>query len=227
MTWYGNGNVGIGTTSPNGPLHIEATFSIANSGNFGMRKAPLVVGNGDGTSDCLLIDGNQIDQARESGVLNLNPTSSSDISLARGGGNVGIGVENASEKLHVKGDVKIEGDLEVTGSSATKFPQPDYVSAWTNSPDGASLEFTHNLGGNPDNYVVDLQFKDSGNNIHNIGYGLFWKTWNIKTVPTLSYDVDQHGAAWTHLTNNKIYVSIGVSDSYVYHVRVRIWNYGD
>jgi hypothetical protein len=99
-----NHAVGVATTTPNGPLHVQnSTINIDAGSNLADRIAPLVVGDGDGTSVCILIDGNQIEQAQGSQALNLNHTSSSNILLANGGGEVGVGTTTPSSKLHING----------------------------------------------------------------------------------------------------------------------------
>lgn len=118
-----SGYEGIGTTSPNGPLHVESSISINSGTNFANRVAPLVVGDGDGTAACLLIDGNQIEQSDASSVLHLNLTSPGKVVIAQGGGNVGVGASSPDAKLEVAGQVKITGGSPGAGrvltSSAT------------------------------------------------------------------------------------------------------------
>ncbi|MFZ1946130.1 MAG: hypothetical protein WAW06_01125 [bacterium] len=110
-----SGYEGIGTATPNGPLHVESDISVASGTNLADRAAPLVVGDGDGTGACLLIDGNQIDQADASSVLHLNYTSPAKVSVAVGGGNVGIGTSSPDTKLEVAGQVKITGGAPGAG----------------------------------------------------------------------------------------------------------------
>jgi hypothetical protein len=99
------GNVGIGTTEPNGPLHVESSININSGSNFADKIAPLVVGNGDDpTGTTLLIDANQIEQSRETDNLYLNFNSQADVILAYGGGKVGIGTSSPDTKVEIHGD---------------------------------------------------------------------------------------------------------------------------
>ena len=113
------GNLGIGTASPNGPLQVESDINITSGANLGDRVAPMVVGDGDGTGPCLLIDGNQIEQGSASSVLHLNYSSSADVTIAQGGGNVGIGTTSPDAKLEVAGQVKITGGSPGDGKVLT------------------------------------------------------------------------------------------------------------
>jgi hypothetical protein len=101
-----------------------------------------------------------------------------------------------------------------------RFPAPHYDSGWVPAPGSPTWEktLTHNLGGNTDDYIVDLQFKDTRNpgslGIHQFGYG---------------GDADdvQHsgtwGAWWNNLTTSQIQVWWGSVDTSAGEVRVRIW----
>ena len=111
----GGGNVGIGTSTPNGPLHIESNLNIGSGANLANRVAPVVVGDGDGTSACILIDGNQIDQANPSSGLYINYNSSSDVLIAQGGGNVGIATATPN------GPLQVESGININNPGATNF----------------------------------------------------------------------------------------------------------
>ncbi|MCP4568203.1 MAG: hypothetical protein GY841_11555 [FCB group bacterium] len=122
-----SGNVGIGITSPNGPLHVESGMSIANSDHFVNREAPLVVGDadGDGSGACLLIDGNQIEQATGY-KLSINAISPEDVVMVVGGGNVGIGTNTPAYKLDVNGNINVSGSYNVK-KNGVNYTHPDYV----------------------------------------------------------------------------------------------------
>ena len=97
------------------------------------------------------------------------------IFFARGSdGNVGIGQSAPTAKLDVNGTVKatagdVAGDLKVSGAykgtigpnGGAPFPRPAYDSGWVAISPGEQKRLTHNIGGNTDNYVVDMQFKGS------------------------------------------------------------------
>ena len=115
------GHVGIATTAPNGPLHVESAININNTGatNFADRIAPVIIGDGDGTGACLLIDGNQIEQANPASDLYINYNSSGNVLVAQAGGNVGVGTSDPGAKLEVAGQVKITGGSPGEGKVLT------------------------------------------------------------------------------------------------------------
>ena len=115
------GRVGIATTSPNGPLQVESGININNTGatNFANRIAPVIIGDGDGTSACLLIDGNQIEQANPASDLYINYNSSGNVLIAQAGGNVGVGTSDPGARLEVAGLVKITGGSPGEGKVLT------------------------------------------------------------------------------------------------------------
>ncbi len=117
----------------------------------------------------------------------------------------------------IPGNISVSGDIDVLDNeikSYKGFPTPNYDSGWVAIGKGTTITLTHGLGGNRDNYVVDLTFKRMAtDNIHNYVYGLN-SVWP-----------GMQGAAWSALTANQIKVRRGDSDLYVDSVRVRIWVY--
>jgi hypothetical protein len=67
------------------------------------------------------------------------------------------------------GNVAIDGDLTVSGAykgdigpnNGAPFPRPAYNSGWVAIAQDSTITLTHNIGGTVDNYVVDMQFKDT------------------------------------------------------------------
>jgi hypothetical protein len=118
-----------------------------------------------------------------------------------------------------------------TGGTAPAggFPRPNYDSGWVSIAEAETKTLIHNLGGNTDNYVIDMQFSYLGggdgtpyyNVIHNRGYG-----------GDLGYYVNKHevaGVYYTGLTTAIIKVVNG-RDPYatgpdIQKIRIRIWVY--
>ena len=93
---------------------------------------------------------------------------------------------------------------------------PKYDSGWISLSPGATQTLTHALGGNADDYVVDLQFKDSLSGINNQYYG-----------SRMCYDgspyAQYRGAYWYALSDSQIIVSRSAEDAKADQVRVRLW----
>jgi hypothetical protein len=89
-----------------------------------------------------------------------------------------------------------------------------FDSGWIPQPAGACQVINHNLGGNPDDYAVEVLFLDTdavGLGIHRRGYG------------GLDNAGSQEGAHWQRLTTNTIEVCRGANDPFVDRVRVRVF----
>jgi hypothetical protein len=96
------GNVGIGTTSPSAKLHV-----YTQTGN-----TTMAVGRGAGQSSIKAsadADGGYLALDSVSNAVIINHYSSDDIWLVTGGGNVGIGTTNPSQKLQVDGNARVTG----------------------------------------------------------------------------------------------------------------------
>jgi hypothetical protein len=113
---------------------------------------------------------------------------------------------------YFEGDVEVRGDLTVSGSF---FPRPIYNSGWVDVAPGEERILAHNLGGNTDNYIVDVQFRHDGF-IHNLGYGGDDKGYANEYAYIGAY-------YWFDATN------IGVvrlpQDDQISQIRIRIWVY--
>jgi hypothetical protein len=145
-----------------------------------------------------------------------------------GDGLVGIAIGNPSEQLQVDGVIHSisrgfrfpDGSIQTTAATGggNGFPSPDYDSGWQSMPaDQVTLQ--HNLGGNLDNYVVDLQMWDQypeGDGRHIYRYGGYLYSGGTTNVI--------HGCYWTNLTTTSITVQwryTAAEDRF----RIRIWVY--
>jgi hypothetical protein len=99
-----------------------------------------------------------------------------------------------------------------------KCSAPKYDSGWTSVSGGSYEYLTHNLGGNIDDYVVDMEFKDSGwGGINNRFYGTC-----LYTDPLSGYMIYE-GAYWSHLDTSQIRLWRYTDDSLADQIRIRIW----
>jgi hypothetical protein len=115
------------------------------------------------------------------------------------------------------GNVIIKGDVEYEGVLVGAFPSPAYDSGWVSISQGEVKTLTHNLGGNSDNYFVDLQFKEppyiESYGVHQRYYGGNY------------YNGEANGAYWCNLTDTSIKVHRRYDDWPIEEIRVRIWVY--
>jgi len=149
--------------------------------------------------------------------LNFAETGVSDRRLHIGdGGNVGIGTAAPGAKLGVNGDLKVngafKGDISSTsGTDGAPFPRPAYDSDWQDIAKGEFKTFIHNIGGDPDDYVVDLTFRIM-DIVHIYGFG--------RDVTPSGNVV---GCYWDYLRDSSVVVCRGADDYYAEQVRIRIW----
>jgi hypothetical protein len=126
--------------------------------------------------------------------------------------------------------IKADGDLVVTGqyrgdigpNDGAPFPRPAYDSGWQSIAQGETRPFPHGIGGNPDNYVVDLQFQDQAGGRHQLGYG--GETY-LSYIGMGYFNLDDEGAFWHDLNDQQILVTRMDNDTHIAKVRVRIWVY--
>jgi len=109
-------------------------------------------------------------------------------------------------------------------SSPTATPEPaahtdragldaSWSSGWVPITAGSSIVFNHNLGGDPNNYAVDLWFRDTDGlfGINRRGYG------------EIEVNGQWIGAHWQNLTSNTVTVVRGTDDGSADLVRVTVW----
>jgi hypothetical protein len=103
------------------------------------------------------------------------------------------------------------GDVVYSGALIGAFPRPAYDSGFLTyaAPESKTLE--HNVGGDPDDYVVDMQCKFAGL-AHNFNVG-----------QDENDEGNLEGAAWDDLTSSEILVLRFASDPFCQQIRVRIW----
>jgi len=105
-------------------------------------------------------------------------------------------------------------DLRLAGEASFQANATYWDSGWVDINCGQTMTFTHNLGGDPAGYAVDLWCRDTrpgGLGIHHRAYG------GMEVGGFL------HGAAWQNLTDTTIAVFRYPLDAFVTQVRVRIW----
>jgi len=121
-----DGNVGIGTTSPN------ALLELSKNGGGSSTTLLNVGGTGNGRMLVRHIDG-KLHTSDATDDLYLNYVSSGHISMVNGGGNVGIGTNSPSSKLHVAGQIMISPS---SGTPSLKFQDSGTTNAYIDLTDG-------------------------------------------------------------------------------------------
>ncbi len=79
-------------------------------------------------------------------------------------------------------------------------PAPDYCSDWLDTTPGSFAQAVHQLGGDPEDYVISLWFKDGSGRIHQQGYGgledagirtgAYWADPTVSYIPVYRYPGD-------------------------------------
>ncbi|RLC74064.1 MAG: hypothetical protein DRI61_17310, partial [Chloroflexi bacterium] len=85
---------------------------------------------------------------------------------------------------------------------------PDYCSGWTPIAQSQMITFTHNLGGDVDDYVVGLQFRNAVQGVNQRAYG------------GLEIGGHYYGAYWQNLTTTALSVFRHSDDAFADEVRV-------
>jgi len=228
---YFSGEVGIGTTDPDEMVEIHGSeagqrafleLETSHASEFqetGIRfRTPAHTWH-------FRMDGYDHNNLPDTGSLALRSQTAGEVMIWTPDGNVGIGTSDPSTKLEVNGDVKATGDLEVasaykgnitssSGTDGAPFPRPAYDSDWQAINQSQALTLTHSIGGDPDNYVVDLQFYNSSSGRNQQSYG--------RDEDELGND---RGTEWRSLTNSQITVFRWPNDTAADSIRVRIWVY--
>ncbi len=101
-----------------------------------------------------------------------------------------------------------------TGASRIAKATSGWSSGWITITPGTVETLTHNLGGDPNDYAVELWFMDTDAE----GYGI-----NTRAYGGLETGGDYYGAAWQNLTSNTIQVLRSADDTFADRVRVRVW----
>jgi len=156
----------------------------------------------------------------DNGVLSSDPRyPSSDIVIKT---NDTVRIDLDSDKSGEDADFEIRDkdghlifDVDESGAVISALPRPAYDSGWQSISQGELKTFTHNLGGDVDNYVVDMTCKS-----HNASYGI-----NQLYFGGDGHDSKTYGAYWRHLTTTSITVRRMPDDAHCDQVRIRIWVY--
>jgi len=155
IVFKNGGYVGIGTTNPTAKLHISNTSGDANI---------LLAGS---SGQVLSIDQNSIRTTTASQIAIFTNSTTTNGLYINSSGNIGVGTTSPSEKLHVSGNVRIEGDLTVNGSYTQIDTDVNTTEQWNVTNDGTGPAVTINQTGAQD--IMDVQ--DDGTSVFYIEDG--------------------------------------------------------
>jgi len=105
-------------------------------------------------------------------------------------------------------------EAEPLPPAAPQLQATYWDSGWVEIAQGEILTLTHNLGGDPALYGVDLIFRDTRPE----AYGVHQRAYGGMGVGT-----QLHGANWQNLTAQTISIHRQINDAAIAQVRVRLW----
>jgi hypothetical protein len=163
-----NGNVGIGTGTPSEKLVIGDDFGSASETNMIVVNDASGTGNtavsvGESATKRLAMKWDALEEFGEigttSGDLRLQNSISSNLILANGGGNVGIGTTSPGAKLDVAGSLQVRDYEGVyprisAGSSGSSYGGVGYGFRFT----GVSDQYTYSV----DDFASQINFREGG-----------------------------------------------------------------
>jgi hypothetical protein len=219
--------VGIGTTEPTEMLHVENSNSGAKAflkietshasdwGEVGMRiETPDNMWH-------LRMDDDSHNNLPDTGSLALRSQNSGiEVMTWTDDGHVGIRTTQPSAELDVNGDLEVTGAYKgeissYSGSDGAPFPRPAYESDWWDMSQGQGRTLVHRVGGDVDDYVVQMQLWDAVLGMHNHGMGSY--------LAYVSAELRSYGAHWHSLTDSTIDIKRWEDDYYADKIRIRIW----
>jgi hypothetical protein len=122
-------------------------------------------------------------------------------------GDDGVHVESAGGYAGYFG-----GDVHITGAATGFFPRATWNSGWVSISQEEVKTLTHDVGGDPGDYFVDMQCRSSTWGISNDGVG------GDRQSAFVAY-----GATYSALTTSSVKVYRRNDDVHCSEVRVRIW----
>ncbi len=170
-----DGKVGIGTTTPNTHLHI-------NGGGARLR----VQENSGSTSTYLTA--NQL--YTTGGELHLNTSSTDNVFMVKGGGNVGIGTTDPGAKLDVNGSANFSGNIGMGFGNVSSARYS--INSYTNLFLGGGIKYNLNgnytaIGDGGSNYWSAIKMDSRGGNTGDITF------YSKESAGGASYDITEAG----------------------------------
>jgi len=140
MTWQEDGKVGIGTTAPDAPLTVHSSSDPEIRVGYSSSQDHRITWD----SAKLFLDADP-DNANNNSALGFR-VDGSEAARFDSSGNFGIGTSSLTNKFHVSGNARIEGNLMAGGAAASNVPaRPIHVKS---SGDGAAIRIEDTTSSN-------------------------------------------------------------------------------
>ena len=208
-----------------------ATYGYGVLGQTNTVTNTGVLARGKDTGPDLILAGNANTGDGDDGRLHSDPAyAGSDLFLVS---NDAIRLEldndadgaDADFEIRNKDDALIfnvdeSGDVTMGGNGIAAFPRPAYNSGWISIARGEDRRLTHNLEGNIDNYVIDLNcYTDAP-----------WWLINNHSIGADTYYYPSEGLYlksffWHELTTTQVVVTRQPDEDHCDQFRLRIWVY--
>jgi hypothetical protein len=107
-----------------------------------------------------------------------------------------------------------DGTVRLDAAVLGSMPRPAFDSDWIDIGQGRKRTLTHDLGGNTDRFVVDLQCRAAASGVNNRGVGGDSRS-----------ATDNLGAFWADLTSTSVSVTRQSDNTSCTSFRIRIWTY--
>ena len=200
-----SGNLGIGTTNPLQKTHILGNLLVAAGSSVGQHitQKPYEINNGtlswEGSAGQLfsitnnLTSGSIFSVNDVSGIPSIDVNANGTINLGAYGGFVGIGTTNPVTKLHVVGDVTVNGTIYADGLSnlvvaSTATTSQTSIYSGLSTAIYRSVEFTIQTSQANNHHVTKIMTVHNGTTAYNSEYGTIYTNNSLGT-----FDVDVSG----------------------------------
>ncbi len=208
-----NGNVGIGTNNPIEKLYVKDGNIIIHSASTNPSLYVMTGGDGtiSGTTNFLRAHSTTTNNYLDYKIGNLHFRSNSIGRMTlTAAGNLGIGTDNPTQKLDVRGNIYSTGSGQFTGGNFNSLNSPPgvYLGAISSTygnmqiissnNNGGWIDFTDNIAGSGADFDGRIRYGS------NVGFDFFT---NASTTPSMHIDLGGNVGIGTSVPNSKLDVN--------------------